>query len=396
MTKKKRSSFTLAVEIVALILIFTIIITAICADMTKEKFDQIEYPKKFSDAVEIASAEFGVPENLIYAMIKAESNFKADAVSKAGAIGLMQILPSTFESDIKPVLGIDKYGETALFDYMINIRSGTYYFAHLWEYCGDIKTALAMYNAGIGNVKRWLESNKYSRDGKTLIADRIPVDETRRYVEAVMYYYEKYNTIYNASPTQKIDDPIFEKYGVNIKWITKTDSNGRTVVNELACYAWALHYSQTYKDVDPILVMAIIKTESDFVLDAISKSNAYGLMQIMSDTYYGDIKPNIGLSEDFEYLLEDPKFAVKCGMYYLHWLYAPSRKLGGNMINVVAAYNGGCGNAAKWLTTEGLSENGVLIADKIPREETRRYVEKVMKNYAYYQEYLGNIFTETN
>lgn len=396
MTKKKRSSFTLAVEIVALILIFAIIVTAMCADMTKQKFDKTEYPKKYADAVELASAEFGIPENLIYAIIKAESGFKADAISSAGAIGLMQVLPSTFDGDIKPALGIDKYGETALFDYMINIRSGAYYFSRLLKFCKDTETALAMYNAGIGNVEKWLGNRKYSSDGKTLIPEKIPVSETRSYVTRVMYYYEKYDSIYGKAPEEEVHNSVFEKHGIHIKWLTKTDDKGRVFVNELACYAWALEYHETYKDVDPILVMALIKTESDFMVNTISTSNAYGLTQIMKDTYDSDIKLNINTDKPWETLLEDPELAVKSGMYYLHWLYAPSRKLGSNTINVVAAYNGGCGNVARWLQNGSLSKDGVLIPEKIPLPETKRYVEKVMANYAYYREYLSNIFTNQN
>jgi soluble lytic murein transglycosylase len=395
MTKKKRSSFTLAAEIVALVLIFAIIVTAICADSTKQKFDRSEFPRKYASAVEIASAEFGVPENLLFAIIKAESNFDEDAVSKAGAIGLMQLLPSTFDSDIRGKLGIEEYGESALFDYIINIRSGAYYFARLYSYCGDLGTALAMYNAGVGNVNKWLKSSKYSKDGKTLITNRIPVDETRDYVTKVMYYYERYNDIYGVSSSARIDDPLFKKYDVNIKWLTKTDSRGNVIVNDLACYAWALHYCEIYPDADPVFVMAIIKTESDFRVNAVSSAGAYGLMQIMDDTY-DDIKPKIGATEDFGFLLEDPKFAVRCGVYYINWLHTDSLGLGDNMINIAAAYNGGCGNVKKWLSTPGLSKNGVLVVDKIPSAETRRYVEKVISNYNYYREYLGSIFTNSD
>lgn len=395
MIKKKRSSFTLAAEIVALVLIFAIIVTAICSDSTKRKFDRSEFPRKYATAVEIASAEFGVPENLLFAIIKAESNFNDTAVSKAGAIGLMQLLPSTFDGDIRAPLGIEEYGESALFDNIINIRSGAYYFAHLYSLCGDLGTTLAMYNAGTGTVNKWLKDSKYSKDGKTLITSRIPIAETRDYVKKVIYYYERYNDIYGESTSARIDDPLFEKYGVNIKWLTKTADNGDILVNDLACYAWALHYCEIYTKVDPIFVMAIIKTESDFQVNAISSSGAYGLMQIMSETY-DDIKPSIGATEDFGQLIKDPKFAVRCGVYYIDWLYTESLGLGDSMINIAAAYNGGCGNAKKWLNTDGLAKNGVLIADKIPSSETRRYVEKVMNNYIYYREYLGSIFTNSD
>lgn len=383
-------------EIVALVLIVAVLVAAFGTDRVQNEADKAEYPKRYADAVELASLEFGISENLLYAIIKAESDFRADAVSRAGAVGLMQIMPKTFEEDIKPKLGIQKSAAEALKNHMLNVRSGAYYFSYLYDYCGDIETALAMYNAGIGTVRSWLKDKKYSKNGRELIVDNIPYEETRTYVLRVMYYFERYNDIYGKDKLKAVEEPTLEKYGVNVKWLTRKDEKGRTLVNELACYAWALRYHETYTDVDPIFVMAIIKAESDFVVGAVSKSNAYGLMQILEDTYNGDIKPILKTDKPFSYLLKDPEFAVKCGMCYLHWLYAPSRKLGGSMTNVAAAYNGGCGNARAWLATEGLSQNGVLIADKIPREETRNYVKKVMANYEYYKEYLGNIFTNAN
>ncbi len=394
MNEKKRSSFVLVTEAVSLLMIIAILVSAFGTDRIQQVADKSEYPKYYSDAVELASLEFDVSENLLYAMIKAESDFDADAVSRAGAVGLMQIMPSTFEKDIKPKLGIEKSGTDALKDYMINVRSGAYYFSYLYNYCGDTETALAMYNAGIGRVNSWLENEKYSKNGEELIVDHIPFPETRTYVLRVMYYYEKYNELYGKDKLNGINDPVFEKYGINIKWLKRKDDKGNTLVNELACYAWALRYHETYTDVDPVFVMAIIKTESDFTVDSVSSSGAYGLMQMLEGTYNADVKPILGTEKPFSDLLKDPEFAVKCGMCYLHWLYAPSRKLNGSMINVAAAYNGGCGNVAMWLATEGLAEDGVLITDKIPNESTRRYVQKVMANYEYYKEYLGNIFPD--
>jgi soluble lytic murein transglycosylase len=139
--------------------------------------------------------------------------------------------------------------------------------------------------------------------------------------------------------------------------------------------------------------MAIIKTESDFVVNAVSTSNAYGLMQIMEATY-SDIRKKMPTDEKFSNILAEPKFAIQCGMCYLQWLNTPSLKLGGSRINIAAAYNGGCGNVRKWLETDGCARRGVLIADRIPREETRNYVKKVEENYKYYREYLGAIFAD--
>ena len=399
MKKERRSSFTLAAEITALILVFVIIIVAAGADAIKREFDRGEYPRPYKKAVESAAKEFGVEENLIYAVIKAESKFDAHAVSSAGALGLMQIMPYTYEADIKDKLGIVGEAKLALLDPEINIRCGTYYLSRWLLYFDDINTALAAYNAGFGNVRKWLSDTAYSSDGEKIIAENIPFKETREYVLRVSYYYEEYNKLYpkDIIPTEttepKPTDPQITYPGIDypITWITRgPDERGRIFANEFACYAWAEKYCGIYYgDVDPILVMAIIKTESDFVVNAISSSGAYGLMQIMPATYNVDIKPSIDLTEDFEYLLEDPEFAVKCGTYYLHWLYADSRMLGGSMINVIASYHGGCNAVASWLSSDELAKDGELIVSKIPIKETGRYVEKVLSNYEYYKNIFG-------
>jgi soluble lytic murein transglycosylase len=393
MITKKRAVFTLAAEFAVLLLGLIIVMLAFGADQTISEFDKREYPKKYSYAVEIAAAEFDLPENLIYAVIKAESGFDQKAVSSAGALGLMQVMPSTYESDIKPKLGFEKSGKAALFNYMINVRSGAYYLSYLYKYCGNLETALAMYNAGIGNVQSWLKNKEYSRDGKTLIHDKIPVNETRVYVSRVMYYYERYNSIYGEKKEKIIEDPIFEKYGVRITWLTKKGENGSVYVNELACYAWARHYAELYPDADPMLIMAIIKTESDFRLNAVSRTGASGLMQIL-ETTYDEIKIGMKTDEPYSALLRDGQFAVKCGMYYVQWLHTPSLKIGTDTINIAAAYNGGCGNVRNWLKDGSLASGGVLIPEKIPRAETRNYVKKIMSHYEYYRDYLGAIFTK--
>lgn len=385
MTIKKRSSFALVIEIIALILVFLIVLACASADSIKEGFDKWEYPKENLDyfgVVKSASREFGIDENFILAMIKAESNFKVDAESSVGAMGLMQIMPNTYEKELKEELGIQISAQNALLLPSVNIRCGTYYFSKLMTRYGDVAAALAAYNAGQGRVNEWLTNPEYSSDGTSLIPENIPYDETRNYVSRIMYYYEQYTNIYGEDTGE-----YEERYkDSQILWITKEGYKGKTVVNDLACYSWAVKYNQQFRDVDPLFALAIIKTESDFVVDAVSGSGAYGLMQIMPATYNVDIKASLDLDEDFEYLIEDPEFAVKCGMYYLHWLYAPSRGLNDSIINVAAAYNGGCNAVKEWLNTEGLAENGELIVEKIPKAETRRYVEKVLANYEYFAE----------
>lgn len=152
-----------------------------------EKVYQIE----FSEEVEKASEEFGVPVETIYAVIKTESNFKKDAVSRVGAVGLMQLMPETF-SWIASRLG-EEMDESMISDPLVNIRYGTYYLSFLIERLYNEEAVFAAYNAGYSRVKGWLADSRYSADGKKL--DLIPYDETSEYVKRVSGAKKKYSEL---------------------------------------------------------------------------------------------------------------------------------------------------------------------------------------------------------
>lgn len=158
----------------------------------REQWLLFRYPVEYSAAVEDAAAEFDVPKELIYAVIHTESGFRADARSRAGAKGLMQIIDST------NVWIAQKMGEEAVendvFVPGINIRRGTWYLAYLHRQFGTWREAVAAYNAGYGRVKGWLDDRAYSADGMTLT--QIPIKETREYVERVFRARDIYAELY--------------------------------------------------------------------------------------------------------------------------------------------------------------------------------------------------------
>ena len=114
------------------------------------------------------------------AIIKAESNFRKDAVSTKGAKGLMQIMDETGKWCADKI----EIPEPDLCDVETNIRIGTFYISHLLEmYEGNEKTAVAAYNAGYGNVDKWLADEKHSKNGKDL--NLVPFPETQKYIKKV-------------------------------------------------------------------------------------------------------------------------------------------------------------------------------------------------------------------
>lgn len=143
-------------------------------------------------------------------------------------------------------------------------------------------------------------------------------------------------------------------------------------------------YSQKY-DLDPYLVMSVIRTESGFKENVRSNKNAIGLMQITPDTAsWAAEKMNIYDFKDS--MLNDPRFNIQMGCWYMKDL---KNEFNGNIDLVLAAYNGGRGNVQKWLKDSGHSYDGKNL-HYIPFKETDKYVKKVKVSYKVYK-YLYDI-----
>jgi len=150
------------------------------------------HPVSYIETVEQCAQDYSVPKELIFAVIKTESKFKSDAVSPRGAVGLMQIAPDTYKWIC------EKNSDTSndpkfLYTPDVNIRYGTYYLDLLYSEFGSWESALAAYNAGPSNVRKWLDNPEYS-NGEELT--HIPYKETREYVEKVMKAKDKYSELY--------------------------------------------------------------------------------------------------------------------------------------------------------------------------------------------------------
>ena len=172
--------------LIMLAVIMVISIVAICINKLMIK---ILYKKEYSEYVSKYSQEYNVDENLIYALIKAESNFEADAVSSRNAQGLMQLMPATAE-DVAKKNGINLTEENIL-DPDINIKIGTKYISTLLNKYECIEVALAAYNAGSGNVDKWIANGTIKADGSDV--ENIPFKETNNYIRKIMRDYKIYS-----------------------------------------------------------------------------------------------------------------------------------------------------------------------------------------------------------
>lgn len=149
------------------------------------------FPTPYWDTINTYCKKYSVDKWLVTALIKAESNFNEDAVSHAGAKGIMQVTDETFSfcrenTDIK---------NPDIFSPDANIHAGVWYLSYLIKkYDGDTQNALAAYNAGMGNVDKWLKDARYSSNGKTL--KKIPFSETVHYTEKINRYKIIYSILY--------------------------------------------------------------------------------------------------------------------------------------------------------------------------------------------------------
>ena len=154
------------------------------------------YPFPYREKVEEHSSRYQVDKFLAVSVMKVESNFTEGAISKSGAVGLMQIMPDT-ANWIAFCLEENPPSLNELHDTDKNIRYGIWYLAELEdEFFGNDVLALAAYNAGRGNVHHWMEEGGWGKNFSDV--DKIPYLETRQYVKKVLRCREKYVELYGV------------------------------------------------------------------------------------------------------------------------------------------------------------------------------------------------------
>ncbi|MFW6022902.1 MAG: lytic transglycosylase domain-containing protein [Halanaerobiaceae bacterium] len=176
------------------ILILILLILSLFVLSQLNWFWRMIYPLEYEDIIKFNACKYDLDPNLVAAIIFVESKYISTATSYRGAIGLMQIMPDTGKW-IAEQLRYTEFREERLLDPKVNILFGCWYLSNLNEQFDDeLVVVLAAYNAGRGNVKKWLDSEWI---GKDTSLKNLPFSETRNYIKQVLSVYEKYQKIYN-------------------------------------------------------------------------------------------------------------------------------------------------------------------------------------------------------
>ena len=161
--------------------------------VNKNSILKIFYKDTYREYVEEYAEKYNVDKYLIFAVIKTESNFEENAISNAGAKGLMQIIDST-AMEIAKMIEMDLEDKNLLLNPKINIELGTKYISILNSKYKNINLALAAYNAGSGNVDKWIQQGILKDDGSDI--ENIPFKETNNYVRKILRDCNIYKEIY--------------------------------------------------------------------------------------------------------------------------------------------------------------------------------------------------------
>ena len=154
------------------------------------------FPRPWWSNLKKYAAENQLDPYLVAALIRQESEFNPAAVSRADAIGLMQLLPVTGKR-MAHELQVRRYSVGMLADPSINVQFGTRYFRQLMEkFDGNLEAALAAYNAGVDRVQEWRSSGNFREPAE--FVESIPFTETREYVQAILRNASIYHRLYDT------------------------------------------------------------------------------------------------------------------------------------------------------------------------------------------------------
>lgn len=203
---KSKAPFVTAVILLILAIVIPVILLIVSTLLNRGANDELNkslYPLKYEKLVEKAAKEYGVDICLVYGIIRTESGFEPEALSQAGAIGLMQIMPDTFtwlqnyRTDFMPE---EIFDSSELYKPEVNIDYGVFLLSYLLEhYEGNVPLVICSYNAGYGNVDEWLADGTLNADD--VAAEDVPFPETSNYLTKVTTAMNMYRELYFAENT---------------------------------------------------------------------------------------------------------------------------------------------------------------------------------------------------
>ena len=195
MRRNRRIKLKKIINTILIILIIVFLFFTIYKVLNvEEKILMYLYPIKYEEYVYRYSEELNIDPMLTFAIIKTESNFRTDVVSNSGAIGLMQLIESTAEEQAEK-LNME-YTRESLYEAETNLKIGLNYFNTLLDYYNqNYILAFTAYNAGLGNVQKWINEGTIKEDGSDI--ENIPFKETNMYVRKIIKNYEIYKKIYD-------------------------------------------------------------------------------------------------------------------------------------------------------------------------------------------------------
>ncbi len=157
------------------------------------------YPQEASVAPLIRenAQAYGLPEAILWATVRTQSNFQSNAVSSDGAIGLMQLTPETFRFICTEVLGEEATDSGMLYEPSTNLRAGAAYLSYLYERYGVWDMVYAAYTVGIDEVDVWLTNPDLLTPLGELSS--VPNEEAAKYVKQMQRTVKLYNQLYYES-----------------------------------------------------------------------------------------------------------------------------------------------------------------------------------------------------
>ena len=172
-------------------IIFAVIVVSISAFFSVGVIERrFFYPVKYLDEIKTYSNRFNLDISLVISVIRVESSFDKNATSNKGAKGLMQLTDSTAKF-VSKMLNVNFYD---VYDIDTNILFGSRYIRYLLDRFGDEDLAIIAYNAGEGNLAKWL--NDCKNYDKIQFINNVPFNETRDYFAKIIKTRKKYKKLY--------------------------------------------------------------------------------------------------------------------------------------------------------------------------------------------------------